>query len=107
VLSPRRKQQSEEQSQPSELTVADLVEGIESGSLRPRISPIGDGERLKGAITQLDDRARQILTWMAEGESDDEIVLKLWIPVKTLRRERRGLIRQLHGEEERGGRLRG
>jgi DNA-binding CsgD family transcriptional regulator len=40
------------------------------------------------------------LTWLAEGQSDNQIVERLWIPVKTLKRERRDLIRHLHGEKE-------
>ena len=80
------------------MPVDELVEKIESGDLRPRISPTGDRERLRTAIADLDERERQILTWLAEGESDGEIVLKLWIPVKTLRRERRRLIQYLRGE---------
>ena len=54
------------------MPVDDLVEKIEGGSLRPRISPTGDREQLKSAITQLDHRERQILTWLAEGQSDNE-----------------------------------
>jgi DNA-binding NarL/FixJ family response regulator len=47
----------------------ELVEKIEGGSLRPRISPTGDRARLKTAITQLDARERAILTLMAEGKA--------------------------------------
>jgi DNA-binding CsgD family transcriptional regulator len=78
----------------------EFVEKIESGSLRPRISPTGDREQLKTAISQVDHRDRQILTWLAEGQSDDEIAQRLWIPVKTVLRERRSLIRHLRGEKD-------
>ena len=80
----------------------ELAEKSENGSLRPRIAPTGSRERVQTAIEKLDDRDRQILTWLAEGLSDDEIVLRLWIPVKSLRRERRRLIQQLRGENEQG-----
>lgn len=76
----------------------ELAEKIENGSLRPRIAPTGSRERVQTAIKKLDDRDRQILTWLAEGLSEDEIVLRLWIPVKSLRRERRRLIQQLRAE---------
>jgi DNA-binding NarL/FixJ family response regulator len=79
----------------------ELVEKIEGGSLRPRISPTGDRARLKTAITQLDARERAILTLMAEGESDAEIAETLWIDQKNLRLGRPDLIRKLHGQNER------
>jgi FixJ family two-component response regulator len=77
----------------------ELVEKIESGSLRPQISPTGDRAQLRTAITGLHDRERQVLTWLAEGLDDNEIVVRLWIPVKSLRRDRAVLIEHLREEE--------
>jgi DNA-binding CsgD family transcriptional regulator len=57
----------------------ELVEKIENSGLRPRVSPTGDRGRLRTAITQLDDRERQVLIWLAEGQDDNEIAGRLWI----------------------------
>jgi DNA-binding NarL/FixJ family response regulator len=68
---------------------------IEDGSLRPRIAPTGDAQTLAKRIAELGDRDREILMRIAQGQSDYEIAEETWVPLKTIRIERRRLIRHL------------
>jgi FixJ family two-component response regulator len=81
------------------LTPVELAERIENGSLHPRIAPTGDAHNLARRIAELEDGDRQMLTRVAQGQSDHEIAVETWIPLKTIRIERRRIMRHLNEGE--------
>ena len=82
------------------LTPVELAEKIESGSLRPRIAPTGDAQNLARRIAELEESDREMLTRIAQGQGDGEIFHETWVPVKTIRIERRRVIQHLREREE-------
>jgi FixJ family two-component response regulator len=82
------------------LTPVELAEKIEDGSLRPRIGPTGDAQTLTKRIAELGDRDREMLMRIAQGQSDYEIAEETWVPLKTIRIERRRVIQHLREREE-------
>ena len=84
----------------ADLSPLELAEKIENGSLQPRIAPTGDAENLARRIAELEGGDRQMLTRIAHGRSDVEIFSETWVPVKTIRLERRRIIRHLRKREE-------
>jgi FixJ family two-component response regulator len=96
----RRRSKDDQVTQPlANLTPVELAEKIENGSLHPRIAPTGDAQNLARRIAELEDGDRQMLTRVAQGQSDHEIAVETWIPLKTIRIERRRIIRHLHEGE--------
>jgi len=91
-----RTSQIDQLTQPfANLTPVELAEKIENGGLRPRVAPTGDAQNLARRIADLEDGDRQMLTRVAQGQSDYEIAEQTWVPLKTIRIDRRRIIQQL------------
>jgi DNA-binding CsgD family transcriptional regulator len=96
-----RRNKDDQVAQPlANLSPLELAEKIENGSLQPRIAPTGDAQNLTRRIAELEDGDRQMLTWVAQGLSDYEIAVETFIPVKTIRIERRRIIKHLRKGED-------
>ena len=96
-----RRSKDDQAAQPlAALSPEELAEKIENGSLQPRVAPTGDGQNLARRIAELEDDDRQMLTRVAQGKSDYEIAHETWIPLKTIRIERRRIIQHLHEGED-------